>query len=102
MKTLHISVEDQNLYEFVLNRDSIPFTKTGDSYEIDCSEEDIVILHEDVDCEKQRASTKHHTPVYSYKTFLNPEKLGRLMKLNNKRCFQILAKDQKDYLANFQ
>ena len=52
---------------------------------------------EDVQCERESAM-HGGTPVYSLRTVLNPEKLGRLMKLNNSRAFVILKQDEQDYL----
>lgn len=52
---------------------------------------------EDVACEKQSASYGG-MPVYSLRTVTNPEKLGRLMKLNRTSAFIILKKDEQDFL----
>lgn len=52
---------------------------------------------EDVQCERESAM-HGGTPVYSLRTVTNPEKLGRLMKLNNSQAFIILKQDEQDYL----
>ena len=52
---------------------------------------------EDVQCERESAM-HGGTPVYSLRTVSDPEKLGRLMKLNHSSVFVILKQDEQDYL----
>ena len=52
---------------------------------------------EDVQCERESAM-HGGTPVYSLRTVSDPEKLGRLMKLNNSRAFITLKQDEQRFL----
>ena len=52
---------------------------------------------EDVQCERECAM-HGGTPVYSLRTVTDPEKLERLMKLNQCTAFIILKKDEDEFL----
>lgn len=52
---------------------------------------------EDVECEKQSAAYGG-LPVYSLRTVSDPEKLGRLTRLNNTTAFVILKQDEDKFL----
>ncbi|MCD8109249.1 MAG: hypothetical protein LUE14_04005 [Clostridiales bacterium] len=83
--------------EEVLSRDRVYFEKEGGMFTIQCDPEYLEILEEDVQCEKQRASTRHHTPVYSLRTLRDPEKKQRLMAYNGRTDYQVLQKDKTEY-----
>lgn len=91
--------------KFVLKRDHIPAHswKEGDHYifAMNISSRRFTEVLEDALCEKQREKYLSNTPVYSYRTLKNPEKLRRLMELNNRRGYHILKCDEKKYYASY-
>ena len=64
--------------------------------EIGADEEAREEFLEDVECERQSASCGG-TPVYSLRTVSCPEKLSRLMRLNQTSAFIILKKDEEAF-----
>lgn len=86
---------------FVLQRDKIPFSveQNGNDYlfAIPVSSRRFTEVIEDALCEKQRESYLSRIPVYSARTLKNREKLKRLMRLNNRQGYHVLAADQENY-----
>jgi len=86
---------------FVLQRDEIAFSveKNGNDYffTIPVSSRRFTEVIEDALCEKQRDCYLSRTPVYSARTLKNREKLKRLMRLNNRQGYHVLAADQEKY-----
>ncbi|MCD8109251.1 MAG: hypothetical protein LUE14_04015 [Clostridiales bacterium] len=85
---------------YVLSRDGIPYRyakkENGDYvFSVGCSNRRFTEAVEDAECEAQRASTKHHTPVYSLRTLKNPSKKNLLMEMNNIRTYQVLDRDKE-------
>ena len=84
---------------------SVEFNLEGDEEEGDLSSVAVIEADEslreefleDVECEKQSAAYGG-MPVYSLRTASDPEKLGRLMKLNHTRAFVILKQDKDKFL----
>lgn len=69
--------------EFVLKRDEIPYKMKRKSdcwlFQMDISNRRFTEVLEDALCEKQRSRYISHIPVYSFRTLMNREKLGRLI-----------------------
>lgn len=92
-----VKKNDIGFAEEVLRRDRVYFEKDGGMFTIQCDPEYLEILEEDISCEKQRAATRHHTPVYSLRTLRNPEKKQRLMAYYGRTDCQVLKKDKAEY-----
>lgn len=89
--------------EFVLQRDNIPYkTEKFPEYwifQMTISNQRFTEVLEDALCEKQRNRYISKTPVYSFRTLMNQEKLEHLMTLNHRRGYHILKQDELKYFA---
>lgn len=98
MKKYFVPDGKKNFLTTVLNRDEIDY----DFMEIDgrlyiwtpLSCRQYRVMLEDAECEYERSLHKSNTPIYSFRTLMNPEKFQRLKLLNAAyHGFGILSKD---------
>ena len=100
-KKRNVSSAMEPYVRFVLQRDRIPFSveQNGNNYlfAIPVSSRRFTEVIEDALCEKQRDGYISRIPVYSARTLVNKKKLKRLMRLNNRQGYHVLAADQENY-----
>ena len=98
MKKYLVPDGKKNFLTTVLNRDEIDY----DFMEIDgrlyiwtpLSCRQYRVMLEDAECEYERSLHRSNTPIYSFRTLMNPEKFQRLKLLNAAyHGFGILSKD---------
>lgn len=76
---------------FVLERDGIPYTFSGNKVYARLSLHRFRMAQKDAMCEKQRGASR--IPVYSIETVMDDAKFERLCTLNKTRGFHILRGD---------
>ena len=90
---------------FVLQRDEIPYIcckeKNCYYFFMSISNRRFTEVLEDALCEKQRENYISRTPVYSYRTLMNRQKLHRLQTLNKRKGYHVLKADEKRYFATY-